>query len=119
MSWADRAACLGLDPDWFFPTLGRPGFRGQDRYLQPLIDRAVAVCQTCPVVFECGEAAHKDGAIHGVWGGRSVAGIKHCPDCDLDLPSTFFTVGQPGAGGSRTYCRECHNNRTRSYREAT
>lgn len=55
----DRAACLGVDPDLFFPD------RGQDTA------QAKRVCLGCSIVADCGEYALRVGESHGVWGGMS------------------------------------------------
>lgn len=55
--WERAAACLGLDPDLFFPTAGMAT-------ATPL-----AVCSGCPVRAVCLEAhLHED---QGVWGGTT------------------------------------------------
>lgn len=62
MEWLRRAACVGEDPELFFPvgTLG-PALR----------DTAAAkrVCARCPVRPECLEWALSTGQTSGVWGG--------------------------------------------------
>lgn len=63
--WRDRAACLGHDPDIWFP----------DRGDSAALDRAVSICRGCPVVVECGRFADEHRRVNGyglqgVWGGR-------------------------------------------------
>ena len=43
MDWRDRAACLDVDPELFFPI-------GNTGPALAQIDEAKAVCRTCPVV---------------------------------------------------------------------
>ena len=59
-SWMAKGACVGTDPDAFFPPPG------------PKTDRdAKAICATCPVVDTCLEYALANRIEHGVWGGCS------------------------------------------------
>ncbi|MFF7046988.1 WhiB family transcriptional regulator [Streptomyces griseorubiginosus] len=62
MEWLRRAACVGEDPELFFPvgTLG-PAVRD--------ITAAKQVCARCPVRPECLEWALSTGQTSGVWGG--------------------------------------------------
>lgn len=45
-TWRDRAACLGVDPELFFP-------HGYSDQYAPQIAEAKAVCGDCPVRAEC------------------------------------------------------------------
>ena len=64
--WQDEAACAGLAPETWFPTLGHI-----DEY-------ALRICATCPVARDCLETAMtlEDGATRnyrtGIWGGYTV-----------------------------------------------
>ncbi|MEU6355482.1 WhiB family transcriptional regulator [Streptomyces sp. NPDC047072] len=62
MEWLRRAACVGEDPELFFPV----GTRGP-----ALRDAAAAkrVCARCPVAVECLTYAISTGPTSGVWGG--------------------------------------------------
>lgn len=55
--WQDYAACLGSDPDSFFPERG-------DRTTE-----AKAVCAGCVVREACLEYALTHRIDHGIWGG--------------------------------------------------
>ncbi len=57
--WMDRAACLGVDPEVFFPDRGDLHGLGE----------ALAVCAGCPVRHECLEFALSENLTHGVYGG--------------------------------------------------
>lgn len=61
--WMDRGACVGLagGEDLFFP--GRGDIKS--------VNKAKAVCATCPVIDECLEYALANNEHWGVWGGRS------------------------------------------------
>ena len=58
-SWRERAACKGMDPAIWYPTMG-----GSNK-------RAKEVCDACPVKSECGEAALARREDFGIWGGMS------------------------------------------------
>jgi WhiB family transcriptional regulator, redox-sensing transcriptional regulator len=64
MTWRDRAACLSLDPELFFP-IGNTG----PALLQT--EEAKAVCRRCEVVESCLSWAMESGQDAGVWGGLS------------------------------------------------
>jgi WhiB family redox-sensing transcriptional regulator len=62
--WRTRAACVGMDVEWFFPRDSEDA----------KIERAKAVCSRCTVVAECLEAALTPGRItEGIWGGLTDA----------------------------------------------
>jgi WhiB family redox-sensing transcriptional regulator len=61
MDWRDRAACIGHNSDLFFPI-------GTGPHAQEQIDKAKAVCHTCPVAAQCLDIALSNGYA-GVWGG--------------------------------------------------
>lgn len=64
--WIDRAACRGEGPRrWYRPDLehnGRP-----DRSWSP--QAAVAICERCPVTYQCLTDALDRNEHDGVWGG--------------------------------------------------
>ena len=62
--WRQRAACLPVDPDLFFPV------SAEGRSLEQ-VARAKAVCARCRVRRECLAFALGTGQAHGVWGGLS------------------------------------------------
>jgi WhiB family redox-sensing transcriptional regulator len=64
MTWHSRAACLGADPELFFP-IGESG----PAVLQ--IAQAKQVCTGCPVRQHCLEWAISTNQNAGVWGGLS------------------------------------------------
>lgn len=59
LSWQDRALCLQVDPDQFFPEKGAP------------VPKVKQVCAACPVRPECLDYALGNGEQHGIWGGLS------------------------------------------------
>lgn len=64
LEWQNRAACIGVDPELFFP-IGNTG----PAIMQ--IEEAKAVCRTCPVMENCLKWALDTGQDHGVLGGMS------------------------------------------------
>lgn len=61
ISWMADGACVGLDPEAWFPAPGEK------------VPAAVRkICQRCPVRLECAEyAINNESRIEGVWGGLS------------------------------------------------
>ena len=57
--WQERANCLGVDPDLFFPERGAS------------TKEAKSVCHGCEVQPECLEYALRHGEKFGIWGGMS------------------------------------------------
>ena len=57
--WQERANCLGVDPDLFFPERGAS------------TREAKGVCKGCEVRNECLEYALAHGEKFGIWGGLS------------------------------------------------
>lgn len=57
--WQERANCLGVDPDLFFPERGAS------------TREAKGVCAGCEVRAECLEYALEKGEKFGIWGGLS------------------------------------------------
>jgi WhiB family redox-sensing transcriptional regulator len=62
MEWLRQAACVGEDPELFFPV-GTQGPALRD------ITSAKRVCARCPVTSECLDWALDNGQTAGVWGG--------------------------------------------------
>ncbi|MGH8903996.1 MAG: WhiB family transcriptional regulator [Egibacteraceae bacterium] len=63
-TWRHRAACLGTDPERFFP-LGTTGAALEQ------IEQAKAICRQCPVITQCLDWALDTGQSDGIWGGRT------------------------------------------------
>ena len=63
--WRPLAACKDMDSSMFFANRGG--------YMRGDIDRAKAVCATCPVIKECGDYALEwdERRLPGVWGGMT------------------------------------------------
>ena len=64
MTWRDRAACLGQDPELFFPD-------GNTGPALVQTEEAKAVCSRCEVAETCLKWALESGQEAGVWGGMS------------------------------------------------
>ena len=65
MNWRDRSACLGENPDLFFPV-------GQTGPAVAQVEEAKKVCHRCVVREPCLRWALEAGMDHGVLGGLSV-----------------------------------------------
>ena len=59
LSWRNRAACRGVDPDIFFPVSDEDAVQ------------AKAICAECPVREACLEWALATRERDGVWGGAT------------------------------------------------
>lgn len=59
LEWQNRANCMGVDPDLFFPERGAS------------TREAKAVCHGCVVRDECLDYALANGEKFGIWGGLS------------------------------------------------
>ena len=64
--WQFRGLCRTTNPETFFHPEGErgPSRRWSDQ-------RAVAICQACPVIEECREHALRVREPYGVWGGMT------------------------------------------------
>ena len=60
-AWLRSAACVGEDPELFFPT-------GRSASAKLQAEEAKRVCVRCEVREACLEWALETGADHGVWG---------------------------------------------------
>ncbi|GAA3289721.1 WhiB family transcriptional regulator [Streptomyces cinereospinus] len=58
--WRGDAACIGEDPELFFPLAEREG--------DPQVARARAVCRRCRVLLACRSWAIEQGEDAGIWG---------------------------------------------------
>lgn len=56
-AWRDRAACLGLDVNMFYPERG------------DATEEARAICHGCPVREDCLDWALRHEPDFGIWGG--------------------------------------------------
>ncbi|MCO8182907.1 WhiB family transcriptional regulator [Tropheryma whipplei] len=64
MNWRDKAACLTVNPELFFPV-GNTGAALEQ------IQRAKAVCARCTVANSCLQFALETNQDSGIWGGLS------------------------------------------------
>lgn len=64
--WRDQAACVGEDPEIFFPLsdLALPGAEAT---------LARAICRRCPVIVVCRTWALDHGEDDGIWGATTAA----------------------------------------------
>ena len=59
LSWRQRAACRGVDPDVFYPASDEEA------------EEAKSICGVCPVREACLEYALANRERDGVWGGAT------------------------------------------------
>lgn len=59
LSWRQRAACRGVDPDVFYPASDEEA------------EEAKLICHVCPVRESCLEYALANRERDGVWGGAT------------------------------------------------
>ncbi|MFP5377693.1 MAG: WhiB family transcriptional regulator [Acidimicrobiia bacterium] len=59
LSWRQRAACRGVDPDIFYPASDEDA------------EEAKGICAVCPVREACLEYALANRERDGVWGGAT------------------------------------------------
>jgi len=62
--WRAASACLGSDPDVFFPVAVGAGATTQ-------VSRALRICAGCPVRQPCLDFAIQSGEKDGIWGGTT------------------------------------------------
>lgn len=63
--WREHAECKGHPVDWWFPKRG-----------ERIDQRALAMCQVCPVRRDCTQHARSVPELFGVWGGVDAAARK-------------------------------------------
>lgn len=64
VDWRTRAACAGMDGEIWFPV----GSTGPAAHQ---IEKATAICSTCPAMFACRQWAHETRQMAGIWGGQT------------------------------------------------
>ncbi|MEU4394073.1 WhiB family transcriptional regulator [Kribbella sp. NPDC023855] len=64
MDWRAQCACLGENPELFFPI-------GSSDLAYEQIEEAKEICGRCTVTERCLAWALEIGQVHGVWGGTS------------------------------------------------
>lgn len=74
-AWRDEAACLGADPELFFPiTVTGPMH-------EATLTAARGICQSCEVISACLNFALAEGIDDGIWAGTT-------PDERRRMPAT-------------------------------
>jgi WhiB family redox-sensing transcriptional regulator len=120
MDWRHRGACIGIDPELFFPT-------GTGAAADRQAAEAKAVCVLCPVREDCLAWALRKGEQGGIWGGldqderRSAARARvrpigapdgiECKGCHKVLPPDRFARDLKGKDGRKGKCCKCVYNR--------
>lgn len=65
MDWRDKAACIGHNPEHWFPV----GSRSDVAARLAATEYARRICGKCPVRADCAQDALKAGRTQGVWAG--------------------------------------------------
>ncbi len=94
--WQQRAACRGLDPDRFYPV---------ETHEAAFAD-ARAVCDGCPVRFECLGFALTEREEFGVWGGSTWPERKRMRQ-RLGPLSRRVTCGTEAGWAAGCHCGAC------------
>lgn len=105
--WRDEAACLGMNPDLFFPDQGDYGHEARK------------VCAGCPVLESCRSwAIVNERGREGIWGGLSGSERQRvrmgaplrdrnltivCAACGVDFPNV------PHGAPARFCSKRCRN----------
>lgn len=92
--WRDEAACVGEDPELFFPLSDTlvPGAEAR---------AALAVCRRCPVLLPCRGWAVENGEDAGIWGATTAAqrrALRRAADSPPQRP--YRRRGADGVGVS-------------------
>ena len=105
-AWMADAACVGTDPESFFPD---------PRITPP--ESVVRVCRGCPVREECLRHALDRPYLDGIWGGlgpgqrQLLRRSKSTPDYYEPRKCAWCGAQFPVTHGLRKYCsRKCGNN---------
>lgn len=105
--WMARAACLGVDPETFFPVDHRDA------------GPALAICKACPVRSACLDYVTREGIKEGVWGGlteaqRSSLRGWRCVDCGTGVPTYRTRRCRPCAAEARKAQKAAYRSRRAS-----
>ncbi len=96
MTWRDHAACRSADLETFFIGFGRG--RGQGRYSNAELARALALCAGCPVRVECLDYAMTTYQDVGIWGGMIASQRKKLRRA-RQTPTAPIQVASPSRSG--------------------
>ncbi|MFF0205979.1 WhiB family transcriptional regulator [Streptomyces sp. NPDC005017] len=66
LDWRGRAACVGEDPELFFPL-------SDSSAAEASASQARAVCRRCPVILSCRTWAIEHGEDDGIWGATTAS----------------------------------------------
>ena len=89
--WMERAICADSpEPDLWFPDLTTAETSAQ---VAAQVDRAIAVCNGCPVRLKCLTMALENGEKEGVWGGVSFTPVRSTGGKKAPKKATHCTRG--------------------------
>ncbi|HEY9367537.1 WhiB family transcriptional regulator [Streptomyces sp.] len=126
--WMRRGACRKEDPELWFPLGDGDGFTDQ-------IDKARALCRSCPVVLRCLSFGLTQE--YGIWGGTTEKerrglrrqlpkhtpaalppGDKECANCGEEKSFGEFNQLSRNPDGHHTICRVCVHEHRREHEYA-
>ncbi len=92
MSWRDEAACVGVDPNLFFPgfTTKQGGWTNkQEVTAAKQTEEAKKICARCPVDLDClNDALVHNFSYHydfGIWGGTTKRERHHIKQARVNV----------------------------------
>ena len=106
--WRTRAACIGSDPDLWFPA---------DNAARARTQHIRAICAGCPVSAECLQAASDLDARYGIWGGLDEVERANGPKVKTIEHGTSRGYRQHRTAGEDA-CQDCKDaNNAKNRRE--
>ncbi|MFF3890384.1 WhiB family transcriptional regulator [Streptomyces sp. NPDC001914] len=85
-NWRGKAACVGEDPELFFPLSDSPAAESS-------ASQARAVCRRCPVLLLCRAWAIDQGEDDGIWGATTASQRRAIRRASLEsLPRNWLSA---------------------------
>ena len=109
LDWQDHAACLGEDPDLFFPSDEEDEEDAAAWNVRAA--KAKAVCVGCPVSADCRGFAMAAGIRTGIWGGIDF-GERLCRNKRHRMTPANTLVRGDGSSN----CKACRRSADKRYR---
>lgn len=105
MTWREDAACLGADPELFFPGVGKRGGFNTSEF--DAKRTAMAICEACPVREPCLAHAVNHPEPLGIWSGTTERERRAIRERQGGVDRTCPECGTPFVGAPQAiYCAE-------------